>query len=290
MDTYRIYTDATCDVDIAMPGLEDVTILPMSVQIGENTYRYGPSGNLEPDAFYRTLRQGHFASTSLITPAIYIDVFEESLSKGQDVIYFSLTSGLSSTLEAAHLAANALKDKYPTRKIIIQETFAASVGLGLLVREAAKEQKKGKSIEELATWTENFRLNICHWFLVDTFEHLHHGGRVSSLAATVGSVLQIKPMLRVNEEGKLIVMSKPRGTNHALKMLFQKLTEGWQPEASEHIIIGHGDNLATAEKLAKMVNKTYPQATIEMAQIGPVIGSHTGPGMVAISYWGTNRE
>ena len=165
----------------------------------------------------------------------------------------------------------------------------AAVGEAMLVREAARKQQEGLTIEELAAWVEENRLKICHWFTVDSFDHLKHGGRVSAAAAAVGTMLQIKPLLHVDEEGKLRVAEKPRGRKQAIRTQVAHMKEGWTPEMGKLVVIGHGDCPDDAEQLRQAVLKEFPDADIRVAYIGPVIGAHTGPGMLALIYWGTNR-
>ena len=165
----------------------------------------------------------------------------------------------------------------------------AAVGEAMLVREAARRQQEGLTIEELAAWVEENRLKICHWFTVDSFDHLKHGGRVSAAAAAVGTMLQIKPLLHVDEEGKLRVAEKPRGRKQAIRTQVAHMKEGWTPEMGKLVVIGHGDCPDDVEQLRQAVLKEFPDADIRVAYIGPVIGAHTGPGMLALIYWGTNR-
>ena len=183
----------------------------------------------------------------------------------------------------------ALLSGLPHIEIIPMDTLCASVGLGFLVMEAARRQTQGMAVNELVYWVDTRRLNICHWFTVDTFKHLQHGGRVSAVSAMAGTVLNIKPLLHVNEEGKLDVAAKPRGSKQALKMKLQHMEQGWNPKMGNLVIIGHGDDIESAKKLNEEVSSQFPEAEIFIANIGPVIGSHTGPNMIALIYWGNNR-
>ena len=153
----------------------------------------------------------------------------------------------------------------------------------------AKKKAEGMELDELAEWVTDNRLKVCHWFTVDRFEHLKHGGRVSAASATIGSALNIKPLLRVDEEGKLKVKEKPRGQKQAMNSLLDKMQSGWKKEMGQTVFIGHGHVPERAEELADKVLQLYPDAKIHIAEIGPVIGAHTGPGMLALVYWGNNR-
>lgn len=287
---YQIFTDATADMSSAMlAGLPHVEIIPMEVLVGNTEYLYGPTGNLSINEFYEMLKEGKYASTSQISPVVYKEAFEPYLKKGQDILYLAFSSGMSGTINSARLSARELQEEYPDRKIYCVDSLCASVGEGLLVREVAKKQMEGIPLEELVKWIEENRFNVCHWFTVDTFLHLLHGGRVSAVSAAAGTVLNIKPLLHVDEEGKLKVMGKPRGSKLALTAKLQHMEQGWQPEIGKLVVIGHADCPEVGEQLSKEVKEKFPEAEVFVANIGPIIGAHTGPGMSALIYWGSNR-
>ena len=215
---YKLFSDVTADVsEELMRGMPEVELVPMQVELGGENYTYGPGGDLTVEHFYAEQRAGKFASTSQINPMVYRECFEKTLKAGEDILYLCFSSGLSSTLQSANLCAQELREEYPERKLIVVDTLCAAVGEAMLVREAARKQQEGLTIEELAAWVEENRLKICHWFTVDSFDHLKHGGRVSAAAAAVGTMLQIKPLLHVDEEGKLRVAEKPRGRKQAIR-------------------------------------------------------------------------
>ena len=287
---YQIFTDATADMSSAMlAGLPHIEIIPMQVLVGDTEYLYGPKGNLSINEFYEMLKEGKYASTSQISPMVYKEAFEPYLKKGQDILYLAFSSGMSGTINSARLSARELQEEYPDRKIYCIDSLCASVGEGLLVREVVKKQMEGMPLEELVKWIEENRLNVCHWFTVDTFQHLLHGGRVSAVSAAAGTVLNIKPLLYVDEEGKLKVMGKPRGSKLALTAKLQHMEQGWQPEIGKLVVIGHADCPEVGEQLSKEVKEKFPEAEVFVANIGPIIGAHTGPGMSALIYWGSNR-
>ena len=261
----------------------------MQVEINGEQYTYGPYGNLPVPVFYELQRQGHFASTSQINPQTYHFYFNRALMQGMDVLYLGFSSGMSGCMQSAGSTAEVLKEKYPERKFICIDKLCASVGEGFLVQEAAARQAEGMEIEELAQWVRENRLKVCHWFTVDTFDHLKHGGRVGAASAAVGTMLGIKPMLHVDGEGKLAVMEKPRGQRKAMDAQLKRMEAGWQPGLGRRVIIGHGDDLDKAKLLQEEVIRKFPNAQIQLAYIGPVIGAHTGPGMLALIYWGDNR-
>ena len=288
--SYRIFTDATADLTAKLlAGLPEVEVIPMEITLGDRGYTYGPGGDLTAEEFYAAQRAGQFASTSQINSTVYLRHFEPCLAAGMDVLYLCFSSGMSGTFQTACLCAEDLREQYPARKILCLDTLCASVGEGFLVREAARKQAEGLSLEELAAWVEEHRLQVCHWFTVDTFDHLKHGGRVSGTAAAVGTLLQIKPMLHVSQAGALEMAEKPRGAKHAMAAQFSRMEWGWTPEESPLVVVGHGDCPDRAQALAELVQTQFPQAEIYPVPIGPVIGAHTGPGMLALIFWGTER-
>lgn len=287
---YRIFTDATADLSPELlPAMSGVTIIPMDITLGDRGYTYGPEGDITVDDFYAGQRSGLFGSTSQINFSTYSKYFGQALEAGEDVLYLCFSSGLSGTFQAVRLYAEDLRDQYPQRKIVCIDTLCASIGEGLLVAEAARLQAAGMDMEELAQWVADHRLESCHWFTVDTFEHLKHGGRVSAATAAVGSLLQIKPMLRLSETGELAVTEKPRGNRRAMEALLKRMRQGWTPQLSPTVIVGHGDCPDRAEELRRAVQAEFPTAQVNIAPIGPVIGAHTGPGMLALVFWGTER-
>ena len=263
---YKLFSDVTADVsEELMRGMPEVELVPMQVELGGENYIYGPGGDLTVEHFYAEQRAGKFASTSQINPMVYRECFEKTLKAGEDILYLCFSSGLSSTLQSANLCAQELREEYPERKLIVVDTLCAAVGEAMLVREAARKQQ-GVQIGRRKV-----------------------GGRVSAAAAVVGTMLHIKPLLHVDEEGKLRVAEKPRGRKQAIRTQVAHMKEGWTPEMGKLVVIGHGDCPDDVEQLRQAVLKELPDADIRVAYIGPVIGAHTGPGMLALIYWGTNR-
>ena len=290
MASYQIFTDATADLCPGMmAGLPPVSILPMKLEIGGQEYVYGPGGTIDAARFYALQRQGRFASTSQINPSDYLAHFEPCLRRGQDILYLCFSTGMSGTFQSAMVCIEDLRREFPERKIFCIDTLCASAGEGFLVREAARKQQEGLTIEELTRWVTDHRMEICHWFTVDVFEHLRHGGRVSATAAVMGSALHIKPLLHVDEQGCLQVIEKPRGQKKAIAAQLKRMEQGWLPEQGHLVVIGHGDSPEAARQLEDAVLKQFPEAQTYLVEIGPIIGAHTGPGMLALIYWGSNR-
>ena len=288
--SYQIITDATADLNgKLLAGLPEVKIIPMNVQVNGREYLFGPGGNIECDEFYAFLRSGQFASTSQINPVTYREHFEAILKEDKDVLYLCFSSGMSKTIQSANMAMEELKEEYPDRTILCLDTLCAAVGEGLFVMEAARKQAQGMDIHSLYNWLEEHRLNLCHWVTVDTFDHLKHGGRVSATSAAMGTILGIKPLIHMDENGKLEAVGKPRGKKKALEALIASMEKGWQPEISRQVIIGHGDSPEVARELRDLVAARFPEAEIFIAPIGPVIGAHAGPGVMTVFFWGNNR-
>lgn len=287
---YQIFVDATTDVSESMlSGLSPAVVIPMDVAIGGKSYTYGPGGSLTGSEFYAMQRRGQLASTSQINPAVYRSAFEPYLKAGVDILYLCFSSGMSGTIQAANICMEELREEYPERGIICLDTLCGSGGEGLLLHEALKKQAEGVPFEELCTWVLTNRLHVCHWFTVDTFDYLKHGGRVSTAAAATGTMLQIKPMLHIDVAGQLNVVEKPRGNKKAMAAQLRKMEESWDRTMGNLVVIGHADCPERAEELKKQVKARFPDADIHTADIGPIISAHTGPGMLALVYWGTSR-
>lgn len=290
MAAYRIFTDATADFSNSLIEKQpDIQVIPMAVEIGGHSYLYGPGGNLATGDFYALQKAGNYASTSQINPDVYFRCFEPVLCAGKDILYLCFSSGMSGTFQTARLCAEDLQKKYPDRRILCVDTLCASAGEGFLVYEAARRQAEGCTLDELALWVEQNRLKVCHWFTVDVFDHLRHGGRVSAATAVLGTALQIKPLLHVDTEGRLAVVAKPRGRKQAIHAQIARMEAGWTPERGKLVVIGHGDCPEGAQALQKEIHTRFPDAEIALAEIGPIIGAHTGPGMLALIYWGNTR-
>lgn len=211
------------------------------------------------------------------------------LDAGQDVLVLAFSSGLSTTYQSSVIAVEELREQYPDRKIYTVDTLAASLGQGLLVWHAAQLRTQGKTIEEVRDWVEENKLHLCHWFTVDDLNHLKRGGRVSAATALLGTMLSIKPVLHVDDEGHLINMSKARGRAASLKALVDKMEETAIDPAGQTIFISHGDCEGDARKVAGMVKERFGVEVAVIGTIGPVIGAHSGPGTMALFFLGEKR-
>ncbi len=290
MSEYVLITDSSADLSQEMVQELGVTVLPLSFTIQGKTYRnYPDNREMDLPLFYDMLRAGELATTSAVNVAEYTQAVEPILQEGKDVLILAFSSGLSSTYQASVLAAGELREKYPDRKIYTVDTLCASLGQGLLVYLAAQEQRKGKSIEEVRDWAEETKLHLCHQFTVDDLHFLKRGGRISATTAVVGSMLQIKPVLHVDNEGHLINVGKARGRQASLKALVDKMEKTVTEEGRKTVFISHGDCRKDAVTVADMVRERFGTQDIRINFVGPVIGAHSGPGTLALFYLGTER-
>ena len=290
MSEYVLITDSSADLSQEMVQELGVTVLPLSFTIPGKIYRnYPDTREMDLPLFYDMLRAGELATTSAVNVAEYTQAVEPILQEGKDVLILAFSSGLSSTYQASVLAAGELREKYPDRKIYTVDTLCASLGQGLLVYLAAQEQRKGKSIEEVRDWAEETKLHLCHQFTVDDLHFLKRGGRISATTAVVGSMLQIKPVLHVDNEGHLINIGKARGRQASLKALVDKMEKTVTEEGRKTVFISHGDCRKDAVTVADMVRERFGTQDIRINFVGPVIGAHSGPGTLALFYLGTER-
>ena len=285
--SYKIITDTCCDFPAHMYEELGLGVVPLSVLYkGEyyNTY----SEQWLKDLF-DGLRHGESATTSAVNPEGWASAMESALANGQDVLVLAFSSGLSGTYQSAVIAADELAEKYPDRKIRVIDTLCASLGQGLLVWYACQKRDAGLSMDEVAAWVEENKLNLCHWVIADDLMHLKRGGRVSAATAIAGTVLQIKPVIHVNDEGKLISVGKARGRKAAIKTLCDKVGELGIPGANDTIFICHGDCLEDAQGLEAMLKEKYGTKNVFIYYIGAVIGAHAGPGTMAVFFLGEHR-
>ena len=287
MENFTLVTDVTCDLNAPMYEEFGVTCIPMGFLFGETEYMHYPDGREMPLAvFYQRLEGGEMPKTAQINPLVYRETFEKSLAAGKDILYLCFSSGLSGCFATALMVARELEEEYPGRTIRVLDTKSASVGEGLVVLRAARAKNAGATLEQTAEVAEDALRHCCHWFTVDNLMHLRRGGRLSSFEAIVGSALKIQPVLTLDTEGKLAVVSKERGTKNALQYLIRRLREDVDRNEPQTIILAHADCEAKVSMLRTMVEETYPGAEVYVCEIGPVIGSHVGNGMCAMVFYG----
>ena len=290
MRDYIIVTDATSDIPNEMANEINVKVVPMSFSLGEKNYNHYPDyRELDIKTFYDKQRAGQTSLTTQINVAVYLDFFEEIIKSDKDVLYISFSSALSSTYQSSVLAAKELNEKYPDFKIITIDSKAATLGETLLVKLAAQKKSEGMNIEDLSKWVDDNHLKVCHYFTVDDLNHLKRGGRMTAMTAFIGTALDIKPILHVNDEGKLIPLDKVRGRKKALKVLFNYLAELSENLEEQTIFIGHGDCIEDARYLESLIKEAYKVKEVIIHPIGPIIGSHTGPGAITLFFLGKHR-
>ena len=287
---YAVITDSTADLSPELVRELDVEIIPLQFVIDDHTYLNYPDGReLSEKAFYQMLRQQKTATTVQVNASRFGEFFEPILQQGRDILYIAFSSGLSGTYHSSLMAREELQEKYPERRIYICDSLAASMGEGLLVYHAVMEKRKGKDISEVYQWVEDHKKHLCHWFTVDDLHHLKRGGRVSSATALLETMLGIKPVLHVDDEGHLVNVDKVRGRRQSLQAMVEKMRQTCTHPENQMVFISHGDCLEDAQALADMVRERMQVKDIVIHYIGPVIGAHSGPGTVALFFLGTKR-
>ena len=287
MSDYKIITDSGCDLPKEMLSRLDVQTVPLFVNFRNDTLEDSVDEGIKD--IYAGLRAGEAATTSAVNPDRWMEKMESVLAAGQDVLTIAFSSGLSTTYQSAVIAGNELKEKYPDRKVIVVDSLAASLGQGLLLWYACQKQAEGLSIEELAAWLEDNKLHLCHWFTVDDLMYLKRGGRVSAATAVVGTMLKIKPVLHVDDEGHLINVAKVRGRKASIQALAEKAAALGDGYDNSTMFICHGDCIEDAETLAELVKEKCGVKDVFIGYTGAVIGSHSGPGTLALFFMGKER-
>lgn len=290
MSNYAIITDSSCDLPDSLVKELELEVLPLAFIMDGKTYRnYPDNREMSPKDFYNKQREGIMATTNAVNVGEAADAMETVLKRGEDVLALAFSSGLSTTCNSFQIAAGDLADQYPDRKIFVVDTLCASLGQGMFVYQAAKLRQAGKSIEEVRDWAEQNRLNQCHWFTVNDLFFLKKGGRVSAATAVVGTMLQIKPVMHVDNEGHLIKVDTARGRKASLNALVDKVGELAVDPAAQTMFISNSDCQEDAQYVADQVKAKYGTREIIINSIGPVIGAHTGPGCVALFFTGQHR-
>lgn len=286
MNRYTIFTDGGVDLPETFWKETGVRGLPMDYLLDGESHTYDPTENRQHACrkFYSRLAESKSVSTSQITPFAFTEAFESELREGRDVMYCGFSGGLSSTFQVAQSVARALKETYPDRTVRCVDTKGAAAGGGLLVRRAADNQRKGINLEDNARDVELMVPNLCHWFTVGDLDFLKRGGRVSPAVAFVGGKLNIKPILCVDGDGRLVVSAKIRGMNAAMKWMLEKAKAQVPATDPVEIAVVYGGQKETAQELARMVQQAIPNAQPELSILTPIIGAHTGPDILALCY------
>lgn len=286
---YKITTDNTADLPYSFYKENDIDFLFLRYTMEDEEYNL--ETELPVSEFYDRMRNGSMPTTSQYNTEDAAGLWEPYLKQGMDILHIAFSSGLSGSYNSARLAAEELREKYPERKIIVLDTLSASLGEGMLVWYAARMKKEGKTIDEVASWLEENKLHLCHVFTVDDLFHLYRGGRVSKATAILGTMINIKPMLHVDNEGHLINLSKVRGRKRSIIKLADMMDEriGSYKDKNPIMMISHGDCADEAEVLKQEVLKRYPGTEILINYVGATIGAHSGPGTMALFFLGEYR-
>lgn len=289
MREYVITTDSTVDLPTEYLAEHQITYLPLSYMIDGTTYK--DMEGLSHTEFFGRIRKGSMPTTSQVNPDEAKAAFEPIIKEGKDILHIGFSSGLSGSYNSAVIAANELSEKYPEAKITVIDSLGASLGEGLLLIKAIERKEQGMQMDELASWVEENKLHVCACVTVDDLFHLQRGGRVSKASAILGSMVQIKPIIHLDDEGKLQVISKERGRKKSLNRIVAMMGErlsGFEDQ-NELVTVAHGDCIEDAEYVAQQVKEKYGVKEVLINGIGTVIGSHTGPGVVVLFFMGNKR-
>lgn len=287
---YWIVTDSAIDMPKSwIDQQENFRVLSLSYIMDDVSY-VSDGTDESICSIYDAMRNGKMLKTSQVTPEMWENVFRELLSAGHDVLTIAFSSGLSGTCSAAFMAADEVRADYPERKLLVVDSLQASAGEGLMVHYAIENRHNGMSIEDNSAWIEANIQNFVAWFTVDDLMHLHRGGRVSAASAIVGSLVRIKPIMRVDENGKLAVYEKAAGRKRSIRILAEKIKADIVEPEKQIIHISHGDCIEDAQSLAEMLKESLPVKDVRISYVGSVIGAHTGPGVVAVFCMGKGRN
>lgn len=285
-----LITDSCSDLPVKYAEDNNIVIMPLSYNFKGKSYQDDFGKSISYKDFYSEVRNGEMPSTSQINPSTFEETFRKYVSQGYSLIYIAFSSALSGTHNSACIARDTILEENPEADISVIDSKCASLGLGLLVYNACERLKSGVSKEELVNWVENNKLKLNHWFTVDDLHHLKRGGRVSSTSAILGTLLDIKPILIVNKEGKLIPVAKVKGRKKSIKTLLEALKERIVDPENQVIAISHGDCEEDARFLERLIKESINVKDIVFNYIGPVIGSHSGPGTITVFFFGKERE
>lgn len=289
MNKFIITTDTACDLPDEYIKQHRLRLLPLYYTFGEDVY--GDDNVMESKDFYNKMRSGSMPTTMAVNTDTATTLFTDLLNEGYDILHIAFSSGLSGSCSATVTAARDLCENIPGAKIIVIDSLCASLGQGLLVHKAIQMKENGKTIDEIAKWLEENKLNLCHIFTVDDLNHLHRGGRVSKATAIIGSLINVKPILHVDNTGHLVSLNNVRGRKKALLSLvnqMEKKTQGFE-DNNDTVFISHGDSIEDANYVASLVKERFGIDDILINYVSPTIGAHSGPGTIALFFIGNPR-
>ena len=290
MNDYIIFVDASADMDPRFVQENDIRIVPMSYTLGGENRECARMEDEETlKRFYDGQRGGDFTHTSQVTPQQYMDAFSPILAEKKDILYISLSGGLTNSRDSIRIACDQLSEQYPGASVCTVDSICATGGMGLLAQQAVKNKRAGMTVRENTAQIELLKHRVCHLFMVEDLMYLKRGGRVSAASAMIGTALGIRPILVIDEVGKLTVVGKQRGQKKAISDLLARYsrTRGSDIQA---VSIVHADAPDTAARLVEGVKSLNPAAEITCCMLSPIIGAHTGPGMAAVIYFGDRSE
>ena len=284
---FYLLTDAACDLDKAfVESQENFYVFPMNYSVNNKEYvftSYDGSGDLKE--LYDKMREGAVPTTAQINLNDYLHIFNKMIAQGHEVLYLCFSSGLSGTYQTALLARSMVIEKNPGAQLYVVDTLCAASGQGMLVYLALEQRRNGMDARALADWVTDNRQHLMHWFTVDKLDYLYRGGRVTRSTAVVGDMLRIKPVMNVNFEGKLIAQDKVAGRKRSLKAMAERYEATADRTCWNTVFIAHGDCEEDAEYLTEKIREINPDVQIRNQRIGAIIGSHTGPGIMALFFW-----
>lgn len=290
MRDYIIMTDSCCDLTAELADELGVEVLPLSLELGGKSYCNHLDGrDISFHDFYSRIRSGETATTSAVSVGDFEERMRTVLESGKDLLCISFSSALSTTYQSACIAADGLRETFPTAQIEVVDSLSASLGQGLLVYLCATEKRKGLSLAALRSFAEETRGKVCHWFTVDDLNHLKRGGRINAATALFGTMLAIKPVMHVDDEGRLTPVAKARGRKASLLALVDHMAASAMDPAGQTVFISHGDCLEEAQFVADAVRSRFGTTDIRINFVGPVIGNHSGPGTMALFFLGKER-
>lgn len=286
--SYKIITDSTMDMSKKLADEMAVDVLPLLFSIDGKEYKDNFGADMDPHIFYEKVREGKMPSTALINTERFLAHFRSCLENGADIVYIAFSSALSGTCQCAMQAGAQLKEEFPDRGIYIIDSLCASMGEGLLVWQAAKLRDGGMGAAELADWLEKNKRRVVHWFTVDDINHLRRGGRITATQALLGSLMKIKPVMHVDDEGRLVPMEKVLGRRKSLSTIVGNLAERYDGTVKA-VFISHGDVPEEAHMVELMIKEKLPDVEVQTHMVGPVVGAHSGPGTMAVYCFGGPR-
>lgn len=287
---YEIFADMSIDVDVEFLKKNEVAFIPMEYMIGEeNRHCDRPESDEALHTYYDRLREKIPTRTSQISPYHYIEVFKPYVEAKKPLVYLCLSSGLSNTYESALMAVKTLSEDYDDVQIEVVDTLGATGGMGLLLESACKNRDAGMSLKENADWLRANVKKVNYWFKVEDLMYLMRGGRVSATTAVVGTALNIKPVLTIKLDGRLDTVAKKRGTKLAIKYMLEQFERNFDGNTENSVYISCSDCKDEAEKLKATLLEKNPALKIHVTMLSPIIGAHTGPDMIALIYYGTDR-